>query len=123
MLKETISFVILSIYASTCSAVCITQPILPGGIIDVDINDPGVIAAAYNANILASNPKNLEYVIKTAKSQILNGIKYYLNILYPENMLSCDYEVIYLNWINEYSLVVNRCSFIDLVFTDGTIES
>jgi hypothetical protein len=50
MLKETIAFVILSLYVSACSAVCVTQPLIVGEITDADINDPGVIAAAAYAN-------------------------------------------------------------------------
>ena len=115
MLKEGIAFVILSIYASTCSAVCVTQPVAEGGITDIDINDPGVISAAYNAHNIAwedvSDLKNLGFVIKSAKSQIVTGIKYYLTIVYSGTIL-CDFEIIYLSWINQYSLVGNRCSFV-----------
>ena len=46
MLNEIIAFVILSLYVSKCSAVCVTQPLIVGEITDADINDPGVIAAA-----------------------------------------------------------------------------
>ena len=114
MLKETIAFVILSIYASTCSAVCITQPLTDGGIKDVDINDPGVIAAAYNAHSLtwggSTGYENLKYIIKGAKSQIVAGIKYYITVDYSETIL-CDYEIIYQSWINEYTLVAPMCSY------------
>jgi hypothetical protein len=117
MLKETIAVVILSIYASTCSAFCITQPITGGGITVTDINDPEVIAAAYNAHNIAwddaSYFKILAYNILSAKSQIVSGIKYYLKIEYPQQRLFCDFEVIHQSWINQYSLVFQSCIYED----------
>jgi hypothetical protein len=131
MLKETIAVVILSIYASTCSALCVTQPITGGGITVKDINESGVISAAYNAHNIAwedvSYFKILKYIILSAKSQIVSGIKYYLKIEYPQESLFCDFEVIYQSWINKYSLVFQSCIYEDSLptvsntFTSTTI--
>jgi hypothetical protein len=117
MLKETIAFVILSIYVSTCSAVCLNKAVIRGGLTDADINDPGVIAAASFANNVRwediSDIKNSQYVIQSAKSQIVTGIKYYLKIEYPAQKLFCDFEVTYQSWVNEYSLLSDFCIFED----------
>jgi hypothetical protein len=115
MLKEIIAFVILSLYVSKCSAVCVTQPLIVGEITDADINDPAVIEAALNVhNIIWKNNssfKNSEYVILGARSQIVNGIKYYFVFYYPSEDEDCDFEVTYQSWTNQYSLGSRSCSF------------
>jgi hypothetical protein len=113
MSKETIAFVILSIYVSTCSAVCVTQPLIVGEITDAYKNDPGVIAAAAYANNLLWEDLDIrksEYVLYSAEYQIVNGIKYYLDIQYPEDLF-CSFEVIYQSWINQYSAAFQGCRY------------
>ncbi len=129
------AFVILLVYVSTCSAKCVTQPlIIEGGLTDADINDPEVIAAAGYANNVRwedySDIKNSRYVITSVKSQVVSGAKYYLKVEYPEKQLSCDYEVTYQSWINKYSLVFKFCTYDDALlqiktikFTESTMEA
>jgi uncharacterized membrane protein len=91
--------------------------LIDGGIGKIDIRNPEVIAAALNAHNIAWESdlhlRNLKYVILSAKSQIVSGIKYYLNIEYTDERLFCDFEVIYVSWINQYSLISNKCHYED----------
>jgi hypothetical protein len=121
MLKEIVTLVILSIYVSKCSAVCLTKPLVFGDITEIDINDPGVIAAAYNANNIIWNDhlnyQSSEYVIQSAQTQIVDGIKYYLKIKYNDKELYCRIEITYRNWINKYSLDDHGCYYLDIYTT------
>ena len=117
MLKEAIFFICISIYASTCSAVCVNRLEISGGVSEASINDAGVIAAAQFANDFVSEAstriKNSKYVIVSAKSQVVAGVKYYLNVHYPEEGMNCDFQVVYQSWIEKYSLVDERCFYND----------
>jgi hypothetical protein len=124
MLKKTITFILLSLYLSTCSAVCVNKLVTEGEIKYADINDPDVIGAARYANNFAwinyPDQMNTSYIITFAMSQVVNGIKYYISIDYPEVWTFCHFEVIYQSWINKYSLVGNSCGVIDWQFPPPT---
>ena len=99
MFRETIIFIIFSIYASTCSAVCVNQQ-NNARISDVSVNDPGVIAAA---KYLIHGEA---FRINKAQSQIVSGIIYYISVtitIAGGNELDCDLRVSYKSWLNEYN--------------------
>jgi hypothetical protein len=87
-----------SITSNTCIAI-----VFRGGISDVDVNDPGVIAASKfivdNDVIIAKN-----YKLDSAKQQVVAGIKYYLKYILSDNPPyggSCEVEVIRQSWMEQ----------------------
>jgi len=89
-----------SITSNTCIAVEIS-----GGISDVDVNDPGVIAAS---NFIVDNVSfgltTKNYKLDSAKQQVVAGIKYYLKYIFTDNPPyggSCEVEVIHQSWMEQ----------------------
>ena len=92
-----------SIASNTCIAIEIS-----GGISDVDVNEPGVIAASnFIVDKFSFGLTTKNYKLDSAKQQVVAGIKYYLKYIFTDNTDnppyggSCEVEVIRQSWMEQ----------------------
>jgi hypothetical protein len=110
MLKETIFFIVFSIYAYSCSAKCLTNSLTIGGRQNADINDANVISAAQFAiNQLYGSR---DYVIISAQTQIVAGENYFLTVKFPDTGEKCEITV--YDRFGDKSITSNTCSAIEI---------
>jgi hypothetical protein len=107
MLKGIIFFIVFLIYASTCSgAKCLPIRPIAGGIQTADVKDANVIAAADFAINQLYGSRN--YVVVSAKKQIVAGKNYFLTVQFLDNGEECQIRV-YDRFGNK-SITSNTCS-------------
>ena len=118
-----IVFTIISLYATTCLAKCLTTtPIRTNDLIsDVSVSDKDVIAAAnYAINSFYKGP--IDYVLLSAKQQLVAGMKYYLNVTFPNTQEQCEIQLIYKNWLEQYTDESKTCYAPPGSFTQASIK-
>ena len=108
MLQAAISFIIISILASSSTAICFLKLGPYGALSNVDSNDPGVIEAAkYSAFVHPFDNSENNYFLISAQKKIVGETKYFLTLQFRSGV--CDYQIL-CPIINQYSLDSVKCS-------------
>jgi hypothetical protein len=128
MFKRIITFIILSIYTSTCSSVCLNKKVnngaveitkiadgitdeivIKGGKVNRDINDADVKDAADFAVSQLYSDK--DYVLISAQSQVVAGTNFFLTVKFSDNE---ECQITVYDRFGDKSITSNTCGVVDL---------